>query len=337
MALNSRVFIALSHIFIWSFLDTLQISNGVQSDIDCLKSIKDSFEDPYNYLNSSWNFNNNTEGFLCQFTGVDCWHPDENRVLNLRLSDMGLRGQFPQDIRNCSSLTGLDLSNNNLSGPLPSNLSFLFPFITILDLSGNSFSGPIPANIANCTYLNLLKLDHNQLTGEIPPKIGFLNRLKSFSVSNNLLTGPVPYFPNTSITSDDFANNKGLCGAPLEPCKTQKRRRKFDFSFKSGFLVGYVFSVVLVIPIFMSHYVACMNGKQRGKKMALSKGSSTKKENFEADQLNHLPTKELLQEESKKVLSLTLLKSKIKKLLSIPLCYLFYLQFINPLRFWCIT
>jgi hypothetical protein len=135
------------------------------------------------------------------------------------------------------------------------------------------------------------------------------------------------------LQADSYANNKGLCGGPLEPCKTQKRRRKFDFSFKSGFLVGYVFSVVLVIPIFMSHYVACMNGKQRGKKMALSKGSSTKKENFEADQLNHLPTKELLQEESKKVLSLTLLKSKIKKLLSIPLCYLFYLQFINPLRF----
>ncbi|GMY33036.1 putative inactive leucine-rich repeat receptor-like protein kinase, partial [Fagus crenata] len=285
MALDSRVFIALFHIFIWSFLDTLQISNGVQSDIDCLKSIKDSFEDPYNYLNSSWNFNNNTEGLICKFTGVECWHPDEGRVLNIRLSDMGLRGQFPKGIENCSSLTGLDLSSNKLSGPLPSDISLLLPLITTLDLSANKFSGKIPESIANCTYLNVLKLDNNQLTGEIPPRIGLdLHRLKTFSVSNNLLTGPVPYIANASITSDNYANNTGLCGPPLERCPAQERRRQFEFSFKSGFLVGYVFSVVLVIPIFMFHYVACMNGKQRVKKMALSKGSSTKKENLEGDQ-----------------------------------------------------
>uniref|UniRef100_A0A7N2MSN1 Leucine-rich repeat-containing N-terminal plant-type domain-containing protein n=1 Tax=Quercus lobata TaxID=97700 RepID=A0A7N2MSN1_QUELO len=95
----------------------LGISNGVQSDIDCLKSIKHSLEDPYGYLNTSWNFNNNTEGFICKFTGVKCWHPNENKVLNLRLSDMGVKGRFPQGIKNCTSLTGLDLSNNELSGP----------------------------------------------------------------------------------------------------------------------------------------------------------------------------------------------------------------------------
>uniref|UniRef100_A0A2N9F719 Tyrosine-protein kinase catalytic domain-containing protein n=1 Tax=Fagus sylvatica TaxID=28930 RepID=A0A2N9F719_FAGSY len=212
MALNSRVFIALFHIFIWSFLDTLQISNGTQTDIYCLKSIKGSLEDPYNYLNSSWDFNNKTEGFICQ---------------------------FPKGIENCSSLTGLDLSSNKLSGPLPSDISVKAQSLTL----------------ANASY----------------------------------------------YIRQAYANNKGLCGGPLEPCQTQERRRQFEFSFKSGFLVGYVFTVVLVIPIFMSHYVACMNGKQRGKKMALSKGSSTKKENFEADQLNHLPTKGLLQEESKKI------------------------------------
>jgi hypothetical protein len=194
MALNSRVFIALFHIFIWSFLDTLQISNGTSTDIYCLKSIKDSLEDPYNYLNSSWDFNNKTEGFICKFTGVECWHPDENRVLNIRLSDMGLRGQFPRGIENCSSLTGLDLSSNKLSGPLPSDISILLIFITSLDLSSNNFSGEIPESIANCTYLNVLKLDNNHLTGEIPVEIGLLRRLKTFSVSNNQLTGLVPTF-----------------------------------------------------------------------------------------------------------------------------------------------
>ncbi|XP_030940765.1 probably inactive leucine-rich repeat receptor-like protein kinase At5g48380 [Quercus lobata] len=292
MTLNARVFAALFHIFACLFLDILEISNGVQSDIACLKSIKHSLEDPYGYLNTSWNFNNNTEGFICKFTGVECWHPDENRVLNLRLSDMGLSGRFPQGIKNCTSLTGLDLSYNELSGPLPFNIDHLVVFLTILDLSSNNFSGKIPVSLCNCTYLNVLKLDHNRLTGQIPPQFVLLPRLKQFSVSNNMLSGPVPYIdPIISITADSFANNPGLCGAPLEPCPTPKQRRKSDFSFKDGFLVGYAVSAVSVITIFMfrSHYVACMNDKRR-----------TKNKNEEADQVNQPPTKGLLLEGSKK-------------------------------------
>ncbi|XP_023921873.2 probably inactive leucine-rich repeat receptor-like protein kinase At5g48380 [Quercus suber] len=292
MTLNARVFAALFHIFACLFLDILEISNGVQSDIDCLKSIKGSFEDPYGYLNTSWNFNNNTEGFICKFTGVECWHPDENKVLNIRLSDMGLSGRFPRGIKNCKSLTGLDLSSNELSGPLPFDISLLVGFLTSLDLSSNNFSGEIPVNLFNCTYLNVLKLDHNHLTGQIPQELALLNRMKQFNVSNNMLSGVVPYFgPNASITADSFANNTKLCGALLEPCPTPKQRRKFDFTFKAGFLVGYAVSAVSVITIFMfrSHYVACMNDKRRAKN-----------KNEEADQVNQPPTKGLLLEGSKK-------------------------------------
>ncbi|XP_050258188.1 probably inactive leucine-rich repeat receptor-like protein kinase At5g48380 [Quercus robur] len=292
MTLNTRVFAALFHIFACLFLDILEISNGVQSDIECLKSIKHSLEDPYGYLNTSWNFNNNTEGFICKFTGVDCWHPDENKVINLRLNDMGLRGRFPRGIENCTRLTGLDLSNNELSGPLPFDIDYLVGFLTTLDLSSNKFSGETPVNLANCTYLNVLELDHNHLTGEIPQELGLLARLKLFSVANNMLSGAVPYFgPNVSITADSFANNPNLCGPPLEPCPTPKQRRKSDFSFKDGFLVGYAVSAVSVITIFMfrSHYVACMNDKRR-----------TKNKNEEADQVNQPQTKGLLLEGSKK-------------------------------------
>ncbi|KAM4113583.1 hypothetical protein ACJW30_04G006700 [Castanea mollissima] len=281
MTLNARVFAALFHIFACLFLDILEISNGVQSDIDCLKSIKHSLEDPYGYLNTSWNFNNNTEGFICKFTGVECWHPDENKVINLRLSDMGLRGGFPRGIKTCTSLTGLDLSNNKLSGPLPFDISRLAGFLTTLDLSSNNLSGEIPVLLSNCTYLNVLKLDHNRLTGQIPPELALLPRLKQFSVANNMLSGPIPDFDPYSCPADSFANNAALCGAPLEPCPTPKQRRKSDFSFKGGFQVGYAVSAVSVITIFMfrSHYVACMNDKRR-----------TKNKNKEADQVNHPPT-----------------------------------------------
>ncbi|KAF2284697.1 hypothetical protein GH714_029355 [Hevea brasiliensis] len=154
------------------FLLSCSLSSCTETDIACLKNIKASLEDPFSYLKSSWDFNNNTEGYICRFTGVDCWHPDENKVLNLRLSDMGLKGRFPVGIQNCTSITGVDLSSNDLVGPIPDNISAIIPFVTSLDLSSNNFSGGIPKALANCSYLNILKLDHNRLSGQIPPELG---------------------------------------------------------------------------------------------------------------------------------------------------------------------
>ncbi|KAJ9176701.1 hypothetical protein P3X46_011984 [Hevea brasiliensis] len=202
---------------LWLLL-SCSLSSCTETDVACLKSIKASLEDPFNYLKSSWDFNNNTEGYICRFIGVECWHPDENKVLNLRLSDMGLKGRFPVGIQNCTSITGVDLSSNNLVGPIPDNISAIIPFVTSLDLSSNNFSGGIPKALANCTYLNILKLGHNRLSGQIPPELGLLARIKTFSVANNLLTGPVPTFQNANISREDYANNPGLCGGPLDPC-----------------------------------------------------------------------------------------------------------------------
>lgn len=206
------------HVIIINFLLILiscSITYGTVTDIFCLKSIKDSLQDPYGYL-KSWDFNSNTEGFICKFIGVECWHPDENRVLNLNLPNLGLKGQFPRAIQNCTSLTGLDLSNNILSGGIPLDIDVLLPYVTSLDLSSNKFSGLIPKSVANCSYLNSLKLDRNRLSGRIPGELSYLRRLKTFTVMNNLLTGPVPNLPQ--IPAESYANNTGLCGGPLKPC-----------------------------------------------------------------------------------------------------------------------
>ncbi|CAN1345266.1 Probably inactive leucine-rich repeat receptor-like protein kinase At5g48380 [Linum perenne] len=103
---------------------------------------------------------------------------------------MGLKGQFPRGLKNCTSITGLDLSSNELSGPIPDDIDLLIGFVTSLDLSSNAFSGPIPTNLSNCSYLNVLNLDHNRLTGQIPGEISNLGRIKTFNVANNLLSGP---------------------------------------------------------------------------------------------------------------------------------------------------
>jgi len=71
--------------FMFSLLATFTVTSATETDLSCLKSIRDSMIDPNNYLSTTWNFNNNTEGFICRFMGLDCWHPDENRVLNLSI------------------------------------------------------------------------------------------------------------------------------------------------------------------------------------------------------------------------------------------------------------
>lgn len=222
--------------------------NAIQSDIACLKSIKESLQDPFHVL-SSWDFSNITEGFICRFVGIDCWHADENKVINIQLSDMGLIGSFPTGIRNCTSMSGLNLSNNQLTGPIPSNLPDVLPYITSLDLSYNNLSGQIPPSIANCRLINILMLNNNHLTGQIPQDISELPRLKMFSVADNTLSGRVPTFLYSNFTAESYANNPQLCGGPLNACKNE--HHDHDHIVLSGFAVGvFVSTIITMLLIF---------------------------------------------------------------------------------------
>ena len=302
MALKNIIIIFLFSTFFWSLLGVFTLSNGGDSDISCLKSIKESLEDPFNRFKSSWNFDKVGEGFYCGFTGVQCWNSGESKVLYIQLYNMGLKGQFPQGIENCKYLQGLELSFNKLSGAIPSDISTRLPYVTVLDLSRNNFSGEIPTDIANCVYLNSLKLDHNRMTGQIPQQLGQLARIKTFTVANNFLSGPVPNFAIASVTKESYVNNNGLCGGPLEPCK--ELGRKSDETFKSGFIVGYAVSAVSVVTIFMSYCVPWEQMKKR-KRMTLKKNNKRK----EAHKVTKLLPSNLQWKSYKQVLSLSLLFS----------------------------
>ncbi|KAJ0611544.1 putative protein kinase RLK-Pelle-LRR-Xa family [Helianthus annuus] len=249
--LNTRMIISLC---VWILISS-SYSDAVQSDIDCLKSIKQSLQDPENLL-SSWDFNNNTEGFICRFTGIECWHPDESKVLNIRLSDMGLKGRFPVGLKNCTSLTGLDLSSNKLDGPLPSNMTDYVRFVTSLDLSSNNLSGEIPASISNCSFLNILRLNNNQFTGQIPYDLSKLDRIKEFDVAYNRLTGQVPYFSGNgtaTIGADSYTGNPGLCGGPLPAC--EGATKKTHMGVIIGAAIGGATLAALVVGVGMMFFM----------------------------------------------------------------------------------
>ena len=233
-----------------------------KQDIQCLRSVQQSVIDPLGVLKSSWNFENATSGFICRFTGVECWFTYENMVLSLRLGNLGPQGAFSQGLQDCASMTGLDLSNDNFSGPILQDISRQVPYLTSLDLSYNSFSGSIPQNISNMTYLNVLILQHNQLSGQIPPQFDLLTRLTTFNVAENLLSGPVPTSLQKFLASN-FAGNQGLCGSPLDDCPPSRRRwspvqiklHRLNDQSSIGVAVGFV--VGFVVAFYFPHCFVC--------------------------------------------------------------------------------
>jgi Leucine-rich repeat (LRR) protein len=92
-----------------------------------------------------------------------CWNSQENKVLGLKLSNLGLTSPFPSGLNSCASIQTLDLSDNEFTGAIPSDLSAQMLYLTTLDLSNNWFVRLIPEGLFNSTYLHSLKLSRNQL------------------------------------------------------------------------------------------------------------------------------------------------------------------------------
>nr|DAD39897.1 TPA_asm: hypothetical protein HUJ06_014220 [Nelumbo nucifera] len=89
-------------------------------------------------------------------------------------------------------MTGIDLSNNQLTGQIPIEIGDLRELHS-LNLSNNFLSGHIPESFQNLEQLESLDLSHNKLEGRIPHQITKLNFLKTFSVAFNNLSGRIPY------------------------------------------------------------------------------------------------------------------------------------------------
>lgn len=114
-------------------------------------------------------------------------------------------------------MVSLDLSDNDLDGVIPEELSSLTGLVN-LNLSRNNLTGTIPQNIGAIQKLESLDLSINALSGEIPSSLSDLNSLSHLNLSYNNLSGRIPSGNQLQALANPsyiYVGNVGLCGPPL--------------------------------------------------------------------------------------------------------------------------
>ena len=154
--------------------------------------IRDALVALYNATNGpGWK---NQENWLSE-APLDQWYgvltDSGGSPILLDLSDNQLIGPIPPELGNLSSLIALRLSGNQLTGPIPAELGSLSELV-YLWLDENQLIGPIPPELGDLSGLYSLWLSENQLTGPIPPELGSLSELEALELRDNELTGPIP-------------------------------------------------------------------------------------------------------------------------------------------------
>ncbi|EOA36835.1 hypothetical protein CARUB_v10008631mg [Capsella rubella] len=254
-------------LFISSFLC---FSSSAEDDVLCLQGLKNSLTDPSSRL-STWSFPNSSASSICKLSGVSCWNEKENRIISLQLQSMQLAGEIPESLKLCRSLQSLDLSGNDLSGSIPSQICSWLPYLVTLDLSGNKLGGSIPTQIVECKFLNALILSDNKLSGSIPSQLSRLDRLRRLSLAGNDLSGSIPS-ELSRFGEDDFSGNNGLCGKPLSRCGALNGRN-LSIIIVAGVL-GAVGSLCVGLVIFWWFFIREGSRKKKGYGAGKSKDDS---------------------------------------------------------------
>ncbi|KAG5609117.1 hypothetical protein H5410_020398 [Solanum commersonii] len=104
-----------------------------------------------------------------------------SQLADLYLTDNQLTGSIPAALFNISSLLSIHLRYNRLSGPLLLDEGNIVPNLKFLSISNNQISGCIPSNICQLTELKWLSLSFNNITGDIPKNIDCLSKILALS------------------------------------------------------------------------------------------------------------------------------------------------------------
>ncbi|KAJ8634912.1 hypothetical protein MRB53_009179 [Persea americana] len=236
-----------------------------------------------------------------------------NNTEHVDLRNNLLSGGFPIS-SSSSMIRAIYLSNNNISGPLPPNISSLFPhlvnfsmsnnaiegniltnhfsnmsFLSLLDLSNNKLTGDVPYTLfTECPSLEFLKLDNNRLDGIIEPldsRTYFTSLLRVLDISGNSLHGSfntwIVSLPNLEVLT--MHNNNFEGSIPNEMCKLLNMRI-LDLSHNN--LSGSIPKCLININPWMENQMERQNSSIDGPDMELTMEGRTEGMGDEMDYKN---------------------------------------------------
>ncbi|TVT96870.1 hypothetical protein EJB05_57949, partial [Eragrostis curvula] len=209
------------------------------------------------------------------------------KLYELRLGRNYFTGQVPGGLFNIRTLSiALDLSHNNLEGPIPEEIGNLINLIE-LHAESNNFSGQIPKRLGECQLLQILYLQNNDLSGTIPSLLAEHKGLQYLDLSSNNLSGQIPgffgnfsmlYYLNLPFNSfigevpifGAFANasafsirgNGKLCGGipdlHLPRCSFHFPKRK-----QKHLVIPLVLSIIATLVVLAFLFKLCLGHKTR--------------------------------------------------------------------------
>ncbi|XP_062105462.1 receptor-like protein EIX2 [Humulus lupulus] len=179
-------------------------------------------------------------------------------VNSFDISDNNLSGEIPMELTSLILLGTLNLSMNHLTGKIPFTIGDCERLET-LDLSMNNLSGPIPETMSSLTYLNHLNLSYNSLSGNIPTKNQFqtLNDASIYEGNPGLCGDPLPRKcdhgnQQPEIDDEDGEDKDGRISDVI-------KKMGFFISVVLGFFVGFwgVFGTMLIKGFGRNSYFNC--------------------------------------------------------------------------------
>ncbi|XP_039003876.1 LRR receptor-like serine/threonine-protein kinase RPK2 isoform X2 [Hibiscus syriacus] len=172
-------------------------------------------------------------------------------------SGNNLTGSFPGSLfANCNKLHGMivNVSNNRLSGHIPSRIGAICRSLRFLDVSDNQIEGVIPQSFRDLKSLVLLDLSGNKLTGPVPEGLSQLKYLKHLSLGSNNLSGAVPSsfgrFRSLKESEHSSANTEDSQNAEAPPSGNTTGNNSLDpIEIASIASASAIVSVLLVLVI----------------------------------------------------------------------------------------
>ncbi|KAD2804374.1 hypothetical protein E3N88_37751 [Mikania micrantha] len=145
-------------------------------------------------------------------------------LTSLDLSQNNINSTFPVWLSNLTGLMHLDLNRNSFHGKIPDFIG-TFSALASIDLSYNSFKTLIPDPLCNLSSLVHLGLSHNMFSGLVPSNLGLLLRLEYLNLYYNQLSGNIPMVSNLvhldlsrNLFSVPIPSSIGLLSSTIGAC-----------------------------------------------------------------------------------------------------------------------